>query len=175
MLQNQITKPSQHPSQSLSQSLSQQCVDIVFYGEITDGFTLPTAKQGFTKLFSLTDAKVEQIFTAHRVILKSDLDQAVAVKYQQKLERAGVLVRLEPRLQAALGSESVAATTQPVAASTPVAILTSPSADTAPVAATQVNTDVQLSPSAPKPLRRKLPSAEELSLGFKVKRWLGLV
>lgn len=172
MHQHQATKPSQH----LIQHASPQRVDIVFYGEIATGFTLPTAKQGFTKLFSLTDAKVEQIFAARKVTLKPDLDQAVAAKYQQKLERAGVLVRLEPRLPTALARESVAVDAQPVAASAPVATLISAPVDAAPVVATQANAGAQPSPSAiPTPLRRKLPPAEELTFGFKVKRWLGLV
>lgn len=77
--------------------MSQDRYDVVFYGEILDGFDLQSVKQGFINLFSLTEEKVEQIFASSKVTIKPGLDQQTADKYQRALEKVGALTVIESK------------------------------------------------------------------------------
>ena len=69
--------------------------DVVFYGEIIEGFELDQVKRNFGKLFKLADDRVEKIFQAGRVSLKSGVSQETAEQFQAALKRAGATVVLE--------------------------------------------------------------------------------
>ncbi len=92
--------------------MSQNRYDVVFYGEILDGFEVDSVKESFTRLFSITEDMVEQIFATKRVTIKPGLDEDTANKYQQAMERVGALASIES--QALLRKEEVIAE-QPVA------------------------------------------------------------
>lgn len=90
--------------------MSQDRYDVVFYGEILDGFDLQSVKQGFINLFSLTEEKVEQIFASSKVTIKPGLDQQTADKYQRALEKVGALTVIESQAIAEEDSLSEAVT-----------------------------------------------------------------
>lgn len=75
--------------------MSENRYDVVFYGEILDGFDVDSVKESFTRLFSITEDMVEQIFATQRVTIKPGLDEDTANKYQQAMERVGALASIE--------------------------------------------------------------------------------
>lgn len=71
---------------------------IVFNGEILEGFDVQEVKATFARLFKLSEAKLEEIFTHPHVILSKNLSAEQATRYRQVLEQAGVRTRLDPPL-----------------------------------------------------------------------------
>ncbi len=69
--------------------------DVVFYGEIVDGFDLEQVKANFVRLFATTEERVERLFRGRRVTLKPDLDESTAQHYLRELKRAGAHAKLE--------------------------------------------------------------------------------
>ncbi len=68
--------------------------DIVFSGEILDGFEPAKVKAQIARIFNLSAAKLEQLFSRHAVVLKSGLAADDAQRYQQALTRAGLKTAL---------------------------------------------------------------------------------
>jgi hypothetical protein len=64
-------------------------------------------------MFKTDDAKLEQLFSGKRIVIKKNIDQATAAKYQTALNRAGAECEVKP-----LGGAAPAA---PAAAAAPVA------------------------------------------------------
>ncbi len=75
--------------------MSQVRFDVVFYGEIMEGFELLAVKKKFRELSSLTEARVDKVFAARKVVLRPSLEPFVADKYRQVLTDIGVKVYLE--------------------------------------------------------------------------------
>ncbi len=70
--------------------------EIVFRGELVPGAQLALVKANLAKLFQSDGARIEALFTGRRLVLKSDLDPQAAEKYRSTLERAGIVVTIEP-------------------------------------------------------------------------------
>lgn len=68
---------SDNVSGTPTDNLSAPLFDVVFYGNILDGFSVEQVKASFAKLFKLSDEKVEQIFSTSRVVLKANVTEAV--------------------------------------------------------------------------------------------------
>ncbi len=68
---------------------------VVFYGEVLSGASPERVKQNFTKAFKLSPERVEQIFLASKITLKSNLDEVAARHYQRQLEQLGALGVIE--------------------------------------------------------------------------------
>jgi hypothetical protein len=66
--------------------------DILFKGEVNDGFPLDEVKNGIGQLFKLPPEKVEQLFSGKPVTLKKGLDRPSALKFRQALESKGAKV-----------------------------------------------------------------------------------
>lgn len=81
--------------------MSQERYDVVFHGDLFEGFSLQHVKEDFARLFSLTEAKVEQIFARTLqsvdacITLKPNVDQPTAEKYQQALANIGAKTQLQ--------------------------------------------------------------------------------
>lgn len=86
--------------------------DVVFYGEIIQGFDRADVKSRFGRAFSLDEATVERVFAASQLTLKSDLDQFAAQKYQQALAAIGAAVAIEGRARQAGGDTAATAAAQ---------------------------------------------------------------
>ncbi len=71
--------------------------DVVFYGEILENYNIDRVKNGFAKLFSLSEDHIEKIFNGGRTTLKRNVDSATARRYLQALARIGAKVKLEPQ------------------------------------------------------------------------------
>lgn len=70
--------------------------NIVFNGELVNGFEQQRVKKQFSQLFKLDDARVDQMFKASSCTLKKGLDETGAKRYQEKLQKIGVKVSLKP-------------------------------------------------------------------------------
>ncbi|GAA5314990.1 MAG: hypothetical protein AseanaTS_01940 [Candidatus Pelagadaptatus aseana] len=90
--------------------------DIVFKGEVLDGFTEDGVKQEFARLFKQSAERVEKIFSVPSAVLKSGLDEAAAKRYREVLSDAGARIYISPELPAAGLQLSELETTQSNAA-----------------------------------------------------------
>ena len=93
--------------------MSDQLFEVAFCGQISDGANLDEVKARVGKMFKTDDAKLEQLFSGKRIVIKKNIDQATAAKYQTALNRAGAECEVKP-----LGGAAPAA---PAAAAAPVA------------------------------------------------------
>ncbi|QKZ03407.1 hypothetical protein [Pseudomonas eucalypticola] len=70
--------------------------EIVFRGELVAGAQLALVKANLAKLFQADSTRIDALFGGRRLVLKSDLDAQAAEKYRATLERAGIVVTVEP-------------------------------------------------------------------------------
>lgn len=70
--------------------------NIVFTGEIMDGYDPGDVKRNLARLFSISEEKAGQILARKRVILKKDLDERTAGRYAEVLKKAGLQIFQEP-------------------------------------------------------------------------------
>jgi uncharacterized membrane protein YjgN (DUF898 family) len=80
--------------------MSEVTYDVIFAGEVLDGFSPEDVKKEFARLFKQSDERVEKIFLAPRAVLKSGLDETAARRYLKVLSAAGASVQTSPDLPA---------------------------------------------------------------------------
>lgn len=68
---------------------------VIFSGRIIAGAELDMVKRNIARAFNLDAERVEKLFCGRRLILKKQIDQATAVKYQATMQRAGALCEIE--------------------------------------------------------------------------------
>ncbi len=90
--------------------MSEQQFEIAFSGKIADGADLESVKQHIGKIFKADAAKLAQMFSGKRIIIKHAVDEATVAKYRGAFQKAGAICEVR-----ALGSDPVAAATQPAA------------------------------------------------------------
>ena len=110
--------------------MSDQLFEVAFSGQISDGANADEVRAKVAKLFNADEAKLEQLFSGKRIVIKKNIDQATANKYRTALGRAGAECEIAP-----MGG-AVEATPQPAAESAPAAA-PQPAAEPAPAAAPQ--------------------------------------
>jgi hypothetical protein len=115
--------------------MSDQLFEVTFSGQISEGANLDEVKARLGKMFKADDAKLAQLFSGKRIVIKKNIDQATAAKYKTALNRAGA--ECEVNLP---GGEASSA---PLAAATPAA------APAAPEAATPAAPEAAATPAAP--------------------------
>ncbi len=69
--------------------MSDQLFEVAFSGQISDGANLEEVKARVGKMFNADDAKLAQLFSGKRIVIKKNIDQATAAKYKTALNRAG--------------------------------------------------------------------------------------
>ena len=94
--------------------MSDQLFEVAFSGQISDGANLDDVKVRVGKMFKADDAKLAQLFSGKRIVIKKNIDQATATKYESALKSAGAECEVNPMGGAA--PAATAATTTPVAA-----------------------------------------------------------
>jgi uncharacterized RDD family membrane protein YckC len=72
-----------------------QSYKIVFNGEITTGYEIGDVKVKLAELFKLNNSRADVLFNGKRVVVKKDLDEQTAIKYQKFLEQAGAICKIE--------------------------------------------------------------------------------
>jgi len=69
--------------------MSDQLFEVAFSGQISEGTNLEDVKVKIGKMFNADDAKLAQLFSGKRIVIKKNIDQATAAKYKTALNRAG--------------------------------------------------------------------------------------
>lgn len=113
--------------------MSDELFEVAFSGQVSDTADSDNVKARVGKMFHADAAKIDQLFSGKRVVIKKNIDRATAEKYQNALSKAGAIV--EVKLMATLSSVDIpvtpaftasADTEQPNEQATPVAIQTTP-------------------------------------------------
>jgi uncharacterized membrane protein YhaH (DUF805 family) len=71
-------------------------VQVVFRGEVLDGFAPEEVRRQLALALKLDDARVAQLFTGVRTVLKRSVEPTLARRYADKLASLGAKVHLEP-------------------------------------------------------------------------------
>ncbi len=71
-------------------------VQMVFRGEVIDGFQPDEVRRRLAQALKLDDARVAQLFSGARTVLKRSIEPALARSYVDKLAQLGARVHLEP-------------------------------------------------------------------------------
>lgn len=101
-------------------------VQLVFRGEVHAGFPLDEVKRSLGQLLKLDDARLAQLFSGARTVIKRSLQPQDAQRYVDRLAAVGARIHIEPMQAPAVAPAP--AVTVPAAAASPVLAL-------APVAA----------------------------------------
>lgn len=104
--------------------MSEELYEVAFYGEIVEGAELDQVKAKVAAMFKADAAKLAQLFSGKRVVIKKNIDLATANKYQTALQSAGA--------QCEVKSLAEAASTQPTGDSVPSAAAQTAAATPAP-------------------------------------------
>ena len=73
---------------------------VIFSGNIIDGAELDMVKRNVARVFKLDAEQVEKLFCGRRLILKKQIDQDTAEKYQAMMQRAGAICEVQNIAQA---------------------------------------------------------------------------
>ena len=95
--------------------MSDQLFEVAFSGQISEGANLDDVKARVGKMFNADDAKLAQLFSGKRIVIKKNIDQATAAKYQTALNRAGA----ECEVSSTGGAEPVAQVTAAASTAAP--------------------------------------------------------
>ena len=71
--------------------------DVVFNGELFDGYDVGDVKANFARVFRVSDDKINKFFSSSPVVLKANVDRKTADKYKAILARTGAVVTVEAR------------------------------------------------------------------------------
>lgn len=93
--------------------MSDELYEVAFSGQVSDAADMDNVKARVGKMFNADDAKIAQLFSGRRVVIKKNIDQATANKYQGAFTKAGAIA--EVKLMAAVGSVGVAVAATPEA------------------------------------------------------------
>jgi uncharacterized membrane protein YhaH (DUF805 family) len=95
---------------------------VVFFGQVLDGFRVDDVKRRFGEMFRLDEAKLEQLFSGARTVIKRSLHVDEAARYVSSLEKIGARVSIEP-IEAAAAPAAPAA---PAASAAPAPLSLTP-------------------------------------------------
>lgn len=97
--------------------------EVVFQGQVQQGAAPEQVRANVSKLFQVSGAQLDALFSGRRIVIKQGLDQVAAEKYRIALERAGAqcsIVAMEEAVEEPVIAEPAPAP-QPVAAPQPAA------------------------------------------------------
>ncbi len=103
--------------------MSDQLFEVAFSGQISEGANLEEVKARVGKMFNADEAKLAQLFSGKRIVIKKNIDQATAAKYKTALNRAGAECEISSPGGEAAAVRPAAATpapAEPAAESAPV-------------------------------------------------------
>jgi len=63
--------------------------EVAFSGEVEDGAELDQVKAAIGKMFKADEAKLAQLFSGRRIVIKKNIDEQTAMKYQAAMHKAG--------------------------------------------------------------------------------------
>jgi hypothetical protein len=101
--------------------MSDELFEVAFSGQISDGAEPGEVKAKVGKMFNADDAKLAQLFSGRRVVIKKNIDRATAAKYQTALNRAGAECEICSMGGARVAQSAPAAAKTPAAPTAPAA------------------------------------------------------
>lgn len=75
--------------------------EVIFQGKLAEGFSAADVRANVARLFKASPQQVEQMFSGRRVVIRNQLDQETAQKYQALLGKQGAICTIEPMADAA--------------------------------------------------------------------------
>ena len=75
--------------------MSDELFEIAISGEILDGENPEDVKARIGKMFNADEAKIAQLFSGNRVVIKKNVDQQTAAKYKNALNKAGAACEIK--------------------------------------------------------------------------------
>lgn len=69
--------------------MADQHYDLLFNGQIVDGFYVDFVKADLKTLFKTDDAYIEKLFSGQAQVIKKQVDKATAIRFQQAFKKAG--------------------------------------------------------------------------------------
>ncbi len=87
--------------------MSDDKYEVAFSGEVAEGVDLEQVKAKVGQMFKADSAKLAHLFSGKRVIIKKNIDQQTAMKYQTALNKAGAVCEIKK-----LSTESVSVATE---------------------------------------------------------------
>ncbi len=95
--------------------------EVAFRGEIAEGADLQQVRQNIGKMFKADDAKLDQLFSGKRIVIKKNIDRPTALKYQAAMTKAGAVCEVSGPEEAAPPAQPAepAPTPAPVSAQDP--------------------------------------------------------
>ncbi len=76
--------------------MSDQLFEVAFSGQVSEGASLDEVKARVARMFNADDAKLAQLFSGKRIVIKKNIDRATATKYETALNRAGAQCEVAP-------------------------------------------------------------------------------
>jgi len=138
--------------------MNKQMYHIAFSGELLTGFTLEQAKQNLSRIFKISLAKAEALFSGRKHILKKNINLPTAKKYREALKKQGIGVVIEE--SGVVGRPSV----QPIHSSLPnAAELGAAAARLSRSQQRQVGASKAAADCASKPVSMAISTAKNLS------------
>jgi hypothetical protein len=92
--------------------MASQLYRVVFEGRVIEGRDVREAKRNLARLFKVTEEKIERYFVGRPIVIKKDLDQQTAIKYEKAFRSAGAICHAES-MDSLPGQPSAPATIQP--------------------------------------------------------------
>ncbi len=75
--------------------MADELFEVAFSGGIADGADPAQVRASIGKMFKADNAKLEQLFSGKRVVIKKNIDQQTAMKYQTAMSRAGAVCEIK--------------------------------------------------------------------------------
>ena len=75
--------------------MSSDLYEVAFSGGIADGADPVQVKVNIGKMFKADQAKLNQLFSGNRVVIKKNIDQQTAMKYQSAMKKAGAICEVK--------------------------------------------------------------------------------
>lgn len=91
--------------------MSTNTYEVAFKGEIADGASPEKVKSNIAQMFKADAAKLAQLFSGNRVVIKKGIDEQTAMKYKAAFTKAGAVcevVSLEAEQSADSGKQQTA-------------------------------------------------------------------
>lgn len=71
--------------------MSDELFEIAFSGQIIEGYDRETVKKQIGQIFKADPARLEQMFSGRRVIIKREADEATSTKYRSAFKKCGAV------------------------------------------------------------------------------------
>jgi hypothetical protein len=96
--------------------MSDERYEIAFSGEIAAGADLQRVKHALAKIFKADEARLAQMFSGKRILIKRDVDALTMAKYRGAFEKAGAICEIRSLSEAPAAESPASAPPAPTEA-----------------------------------------------------------